>query len=223
MSIEFRTKFVSAEHEPDVLVRVNSGDRLAVLVAEVARVKELPPGKFLRVLCAGRELFADDDVSKAPGRVLHCMVVDAQPVRPPPAPPRKVVVPQPAPPPPPVVEPPPVDWLDVVDPGTVLMWIFGSILALLWLLFVFYAHMFDRTSVVMLVMMTVAFLIPCVLSYLPWPTFLHPQPPPVRPGGGPYDPAVGHSTAVAGQQAWQRQPFNGEIPPRPPARVRPNT
>ncbi len=28
--------------------------------------------------------------------------------------------------------------LDVVDPGTVLMWIFGSILALLWLLFVFY-------------------------------------------------------------------------------------
>lgn len=28
--------------------------------------------------------------------------------------------------------------LEMVDPGTVLMWIFGSILALLWLLFVCY-------------------------------------------------------------------------------------
>jgi hypothetical protein len=30
--------------------------------------------------------------------------------------------------------------LEVVDPGTVLMWIFGSILALLWLMFVFYGE-----------------------------------------------------------------------------------
>lgn len=30
--------------------------------------------------------------------------------------------------------------LEMVDPGTVLMWIFGSILALLWLLFVCYGE-----------------------------------------------------------------------------------
>jgi hypothetical protein len=30
--------------------------------------------------------------------------------------------------------------LDVMDPGTVLMWIFGSILVLLWLLFLFYGE-----------------------------------------------------------------------------------
>lgn len=30
--------------------------------------------------------------------------------------------------------------LEIVDPGIVLMWIFGSILGLLWLLFVFYGE-----------------------------------------------------------------------------------
>ncbi|PNH02606.1 hypothetical protein TSOC_011401 [Tetrabaena socialis] len=175
--------------------------------------KSLPPGQHVRILCSGRELYADDSVTKPAARVLHCMLTDVEPQRPAPAPLRKVV----QPPPPPVVEQPPVDWLDVVDPGTVLMWIFGSILALLWLLFVFYAHMFDRTSVVLLVMMTVAFLIPCVLSYLPWPTFLQPA----RAAPGPYDtydPATGMSTAMAGQAAWQRHPCGGDIPPRPSAR-----
>ncbi|KAG2491298.1 hypothetical protein HYH03_010304 [Edaphochlamys debaryana] len=222
--IEFRIKS-SDTHEPDTMVSVRPGDFVERIIAQVREARALPPNKHLRVLCAGKELYADDPVAKAPTRVLHCLVTDTQPQRqaPPPPQPRK---PAPAPAPPPVVEQPPVDWLDVVDPGTVLMWIFGSILALLWLLFVFYAHMFDRTSVVMLVMMTVAFLIPCVLSYLPWPTFLQPQPlgpqQPGQPGQrppGPYglrDPATGHSTAVA----WPRHPYDGEIPPRPPARVR---
>ncbi len=84
------------------------------------------------------------------------------------------------------------------------------------------AHMFDRTSVVMLVMMTVAFLIPCVLSYLPWLGALQPQPQ-QRPGPpGPYDPAYGRSTAVQ-NGGWQRHPYAGDIPPRPPARVRPGS
>ncbi|KXZ47425.1 hypothetical protein GPECTOR_35g863 [Gonium pectorale] len=226
---DYRVKFVSDVHEPDLVVKAGAGDLVEVVIQQVRRAKQIPPNRHLRILCAGRELYYDDPVSKATARVLHCIVTDTQPQRPAPAP-VQVAPPQPSqlppqPPPQPVVEQPPVDWLDVVDPGTVLMWIFGSILALLWLLFVFYAHMFDRTSVVMLVMMTVAFLIPCVLSYLPWPTFLQPQPA-VRPPGahGPYDvydPATGRSTAVAGPGAWHRHPYDGDIPPRPPARVRP--
>ncbi|GLC45030.1 hypothetical protein PLESTM_001679100 [Pleodorina starrii] len=146
-------------------------------------------------------------------------MTDTEPQRPEPVPQRKVVQP-----PPPVVEQPPVDWLDVVDPGTVLMWIFGSILALLWLLFSLYSNMFDKTSVVMLIMMTVAFLIPCLLSYLPCPMFLQPQP--SRPASGPYnmyDPATGRSTAVPANATWQRHPYDGDIPPRPAARVRPGS
>ncbi|GIL47072.1 hypothetical protein Vafri_3897 [Volvox africanus] len=147
------------------------------------------------------------------------MMTDTEPQQPEPAPQRKVL-----PPTPPVVEQPPVDWLDVVDPGTVLMWIFGSILALLWLLFMFYANMFDKTSVVMLVMMTVAFLIPCLLSYLPCPAFMQPQPAPAtHVPSEPYDPATGRSTAVPANAAWQRHLYEGEIPPRPPARVRPGS
>ncbi len=38
--------------------------------------------------------------------------------------------------------------LDVVDPGTVLMWIFGSILALLWLLFIFSGEWVGTSPVV---------------------------------------------------------------------------
>ncbi|GIL70639.1 hypothetical protein Vretimale_3748 [Volvox reticuliferus] len=217
--LEFRIKFVSDRHEPDLIVNVQDGDTMETVVRQVCQAKRISQSKRLRILCAGRELYADDLASNAPAKVLHCMVTDIEPHRPEPAPQRKVV-----PPTPPVVEQPPVDWLDVVDPGTVLMWIFGSILALLWLLFMFYANMFDKTSVVMLVMMTVAFLIPCLLSYLPCPAFLQPQPARTAHGSsGTYDPATGRSTAVPANAAWLRHPYEGEIPPRPPARVQPGS
>lgn len=58
-----------------------------------------------RVICAGRELYEDDPVSKATARVLHCMLSDTAPQRP--APQRKLA----PPPPPPVEPPPPVDWV----------------------------------------------------------------------------------------------------------------
>ncbi len=82
------------------------------------------------------------------------------------------------------------------------------------------AHMFDRTSVVMLCMMTVAFLIPCALSYVPWP-FLQPQL--ARPYASHADPALGRSTAVHTPSAAQRHAYAGDIPPRPAARVGPGS
>ena len=102
------------------------------------------PTKHVRLLCAGREMFPDDPVTKATASTLHCMATDAMPAATSPA--RKV---SPTPPP----EQPPVDWvrvsgdtlqsesmrtklscpcclgapqLDVVDPGVILMWIFGT-------------------------------------------------------------------------------------------------
>lgn len=215
--ITFKVKLIS-NADVDFEVGVPAGATVQVLIDEVRRAKEVPAHRWVRVICAGKELFWDDPVAKATGRVLHCTLCDAQPQRPLPQP--KMMAPLPAQPmePPP---PPPVDWLDVVDPGTVLMWIFGSILALLWLLFMFYAHMFDRTSIVMLCMMTVAFLIPCALSYVPWP-FLQPQPS-ARPSPPHADPATGRSSAVPNASAAQRHAYAGDIPPRPAARVGPGS
>ncbi len=34
--------------------------------------------------------------------------------------------------------------MDALDPGTCLMWIFGSLLLLFWLMFAFYGDLFDR-------------------------------------------------------------------------------
>ena len=34
--------------------------------------------------------------------------------------------------------------VDSLDPGTCLMWIFGSLLSLFWLIYVFYGDLFDR-------------------------------------------------------------------------------
>lgn len=52
---------------------------------------------------------ADDLISKAPSRVLHCLVTDIEPERPGLAPQRKGLQP-----PPPVVDQPPLDWVRYV-------------------------------------------------------------------------------------------------------------
>lgn len=93
------------------------------------------------------------------------------------------------------------------------------------------AHMFDKTSVVMLCMMTIAFLIPCVLSYVPalrmlqGPGFnsLGPTGPRHSSGYDARGPVSGGAAAAAG--AWPAYStggsYTGAIPPRPAARVRP--
>lgn len=213
--ITFRIKFASSD--PDLTLAVPSTSTFALIIQQLKEAKQWQPAKHVRILCAGREMFPNDSVTKAAAKILHCMATDATP---------RIVSPvrKASPPPAPPPEQPPVDWLDVVDPGVILMWIFGSILGLLWLLFIFYAHMFDRTSVVMLCMMTVAFLIPCVLSYMPWPAFLHTHPRPVpNAGTETFDPATGRSTAVHHPAAWNRHVPDESIPPRPQPRVRVGT
>ena len=99
--------------------------------------------------------------------------------------------------------------------------------------------MFDKTSLVMLCMMTFAFLIPCALSYMPGLTFLNSY------SHAPasqhlqhlqhlqqqqrhqhhqhlgYEQAAAHSGAVSQAGLQQRQVQRAGIPPRPPARVQP--
>jgi uncharacterized membrane protein len=103
--------------------------------------------------------------------------------------------------------------------------------------------MFDRTSVIMLCMMTIAFLIPCVLSYVPALRMLQgPGFSSLAPrhsssggatGGGSYEhrPAYSSTPAAAaaagGGQSWPTystgSSYTGTIPPRPAARVRPGS
>jgi hypothetical protein len=111
--------------------------------------------------------------------------------------------------------------------------------------------MFDKTSVVMLCMMTFAFLIPCALSYMPGLSFLNtysyaPASAGGQGAGAPagqaaqplleheqaaaaaargYDlAALGHASAPyqpPGLQQRQAATQRSVIPPRPPARVQP--
>jgi hypothetical protein len=98
------------------------------------------------------------------------------------------------------------------------------------------AHMFDKTSVVMLCMMTIAFLIPCVISYVPWLRMLSTPPslPPQRQqqqqyySSTPYSDsqlyADAYSTPISssgyGFGVQNAAAYGTAVPPRPAARVR---
>jgi len=172
---------------------------------QVKVVRKLAPNKFVRIICSGKEFYAGDLVSRATSKVLHVIITDMEPQ--PQAtvhnvdPPRRVVQ-----------EQPPADWdfWDTIDPGTVLVYIFGAILSVLWILLLFIPRMFDRTSVIILCMMTVAFLLPVALSFCPFPTFLTPQPAP-RAGQPPYGAAGAAAPAAPGGYYSD----GTYIPPRP--------
>ncbi|KAF6263480.1 hypothetical protein COO60DRAFT_1489890 [Scenedesmus sp. NREL 46B-D3] len=153
--LEFRVRF---SDEREVQVTVGASATFEEVAVKVRSARGWDNQQNVRFICSGQEMYMQDSVSRACCSVLHCIASDAASRH---SCARQAGLKSDA-------HAQSVDWLEIVDPGIVLMWIFGSILGLLWLLFVFYAHMFDKTSVAMLCMMTVAFLIPCVLSYVPW-------------------------------------------------------
>lgn len=219
---ELRVKF---SDESEQTVAVAPEDTFEDVARRVRSSKGWSDTQNVRFICSGQEMYMQDSVSRASGCVLHCIATDMAHRYTSAKQAYKASEQQHA---------PAVDWLEVVDPGTVLMWIFGSILALLWLLFVFYAHMFDKTSVVMLCMMTIAFLIPCVLSYVPWLRMLNTPIhtiPPARQQMYYYDDGRGRAqfgpasyapagSAAAGGAAGGWSSYGAGIPPRPAARVR---
>lgn len=86
----------------------------------------------------------------------------------------------------------------------------------------------------MLCMMTIAFLIPCVLSYVPALRMLQGPgfsslTPRHSSSGGSYEhrPAYSPTPAAGSGQSWPSystgSSYTGSIPPRPAARVRPGT
>eukprot|EP00882_Tetradesmus_deserticola_P002365 GHRQ01002523.1.p1 GENE.GHRQ01002523.1~~GHRQ01002523.1.p1 ORF type:complete len:242 (+),score=80.43 GHRQ01002523.1:222-947(+) len=221
---EFRVRF---SDEQELQVEIAASATFKDVALKVCAAKGWGNQQHVRFICSGQEMYMQDSVSRACCSVLHCIATDtasryscakqagyksgAQAQA--------------------------VDWLEVVDPGTVLIWIFGSILALLWLLFVLNAHMFDKTSVAMLCMMTVAFLMPCALSYAPglhMPRFSQSLPPSrqqqqqqyhngstPRSGGLQYAgaPAM-HSSSGYGYGLQSANANQAAVPPRPSARVR---
>eukprot|EP00798_Chlamydomonas_sp_ICE-L_P001465 gene1465-32843_t len=191
-SSTFRVKFVSGEQD-----FVTTGLDQTALCEDIIRQ-------------ARRELYPEDPVGRAITNVVHCMISDGvAPIRT--ESPRRNVD-EPA-----LMEPPPPEWLDLIDPIAVLMWILGTILVILWFLFVIYPSLFDRTSFLFLSMMTVAYFIPYILSFIPVLAFLQPPPIPSIPGMD-YDPAMGMSTSYMSPGTSN---LNGPIPPRPAARIPP--
>eukprot|EP00879_Flechtneria_rotunda_P004040 GHRR01004282.1.p1 GENE.GHRR01004282.1~~GHRR01004282.1.p1 ORF type:complete len:220 (+),score=55.70 GHRR01004282.1:305-964(+) len=156
---QLKVKIFNDIKESTLELGVATDATVETVVGQVRAHKGWPSSQNVRLLCAGQELFLDDRISKASSNVLHCIATETAACRASCKQTSKGQHQQ---------HTPPVDWLEVVNPSMVLMWIFGSILAVLWLLLMFCAHMFDKTSVVMLCMMTIVFLIPCVLSYVPW-------------------------------------------------------
>lgn len=211
--------------EEVLVLQVHPSDTMQDVAQQVRKSQEWPAQQHVRFISSGQELFLDDSVAKALGSVLHCIASQGPAVKL--ATTGKTCHGQKG-----VQQSPASDWLEMVDPGTVLMWIFGSILALLWLLFVCVAHMFDRTSVIMLCMMTIAFLIPCVLSYIPALRMLQGSSgfSSLTPGRSTHHQqhraAYSPSAAAAGGP-WAAystgSTYTGVIPPRPAARVRPGT
>ncbi|KAL6765692.1 hypothetical protein V8C86DRAFT_2457006 [Haematococcus lacustris] len=183
---------------------------------------QLPSGQHPRIVCAGQELSLSDPVSSARGRVFVVTFsnVPPEPCRVPGNAPANVETPLTSlnNSPNSSQEAPPLDWLDMVDPGKILMRVFGGILLLLWVLAgIFRSAFFERTSIMVLGMMTVAYLLPIILSHLPFPTFLmpHPQTPPYAPGQQP------QSTTGPTQASFATsEQAEGSIPPRPAARRR---
>lgn len=224
---EFRVRF---SDEQEVQVEVGASATFEDVAVQVRSARGWEEQQNVRFICSGQEMYMQDSVSRACCSVLHCIASDTAS--------RYTSARQAGCKADAQVQA--VDWLEVVDPGTVLMWIFGSILALLWLLFVFYAHMFDRTSVVMLCMMTVAFLIPCVLSYVPCLRMLnaaaHSIPPArqqqqqqhysssLRSSSQPYVDTYtmrsSSSSSGAGYGFHGAAAYGTAVPPRPAARVR---
>ncbi|KAF8065492.1 TPP1 [Scenedesmus sp. PABB004] len=206
----------TAGTEQALEIAVDAAASLADVARQVRAAKGWPEAQHLRFICGGQELLLSDPVSRA-GDVLHCIPTDAAPRRPAAAHKPEAAA---------------VDWLELLDPGIVLMWLFGCILAMLWLLFACHASMFDRTSLAMLVLMTGAFMVPCALAH---PCLRRLSAAPLAGGalhgvhgaGQLRTPGALDGLAAAAAPpppqppapAWQGY-HGGAIPPRPAARVR---
>lgn len=190
----YRVKFINSE--PDFETTELGPDAICDdIMCQIRDYKMLPHYTVIRLICCGRELYPEDPVDRATSNVVHCIVSDG-------APPERTEYPVRT------VDPPPPDWLDMINLGAVLMWLFCTILTILWFGFVIYPFLYDRTSFLILCMMTVSHFIPNLLWLL--------LPPPAAPGMMMYDPAMARSNILHTGPG-----LHGPIPPRPAARIPP--
>ncbi|GMH40441.1 hypothetical protein BSKO_08345 [Bryopsis sp. KO-2023] len=197
-----KVKFANGDQDLSVELN-NLSDDAGTLFRKVREAKRWSESHHVRLIAGGRELFATDPVKNVTCDVLHCIVSDFKPKR---GDERNRSS----------VDQPQTDWFDMVDPGLVLMWIFGLMLGLFWMLFFCCGDMFDNASVAMLAVMTVAFVIPCAASHCPWPQSWQ-----VNVSSSSVDTPVSFSSSISyGNTTAQRRTPSTYIPPRPHAPVR---
>lgn len=184
-------------------VQVDVLDFFDSVTEKVRAAKGFPSSQCIRFITAGREMYPDDPVADVAGDVLHCIVSEHGPKH---GSDLRMRV---------QTEQRRIDWFDVVDPGVVLMWIFGLMLGLFWLLFFLRRDMFDNASVAMLTLMTLAFLVPCIASQIPWGSRLPDYDNPEEP-----QEAGSSRNHVSSQNGnITRRTASNRIPPRPQAQV----
>ncbi|CAD7698083.1 unnamed protein product [Ostreobium quekettii] len=114
---------------------------------------------------------------------------------------------------------------DMVDPGVVLMWIFGVMLGLFWILYFLCGEMFDTASVAMLALMTLAFMVPFLVARIPfntpWNTSWDEQMPPENlDRTSTYYGAARYRAVRRASRSRNRRAFHSDkVPPRPHARL----
>lgn len=202
MNDRISVKFVTGE--PDL--HLFPPGTVTALKQEVWRCRPHLSGQHLRFICAGREVYDKDTVPA--GSVLHCIPTLFAPQRT--TAPAAVKREEPA-----TSSRPAADWIDTLDLGNVLLWVLGSLLVLFWLVYLINRHMFDRVSLVMLSTMTFSFLIPYIVSLIPWPaSWMMTEPQPC------YYPSDWQGFGASfGDDRHGGTLQQESIPPRPAARV----
>lgn len=124
MARQLTVKLTSEAGEQCVRMEASLNDTVATICSKVRHNQEWRLSKRIRMFCAGRELFEEETVAEIPGSVLHCTATDSplqslsksrmwdisqracQ---------RTASV--------------PAEWVEGVDPSTVLAWVCGLMLA----------------------------------------------------------------------------------------------
>jgi hypothetical protein len=208
MSKKFVVKFVNAD--PDETIEVQGLETVASVVNQIRIKKQWNLGKRIRLVSGGRELFEEDSVATTSSSILHCIVTDAVPSLGKPRRPSQGLRT--------TVDQPQTDWMDTVDPSTVLMWIFGAVLVAVAIFYACSADSYHSTSLTMLGSMTVVY----IIVFFPW--FRSWTVPAYQPGFDGPPPHMAPTQPLpefGGFDEWNYRGMDGgPIPSRPLAPMR---
>ncbi|KAK9814152.1 hypothetical protein WJX72_001316 [[Myrmecia] bisecta] len=144
---------VKVVNHGDLQLAVQPKEQIRTVVLEICARQQWPSTMRVRLICGGRELAEYELVESLSSSVLHCIATAEPPCALKPSRADRSTV-----------DRAPQDWMDTVDPSTVLMWIFGAILVTVGLFCAVSADSYNRTSLTMLASMTVVY----IIVFFPW-------------------------------------------------------